>query len=378
MNLSDDLIFYKKHRQNQEISFLAIKVRGQSHYSFINYEYSNPFDDSSIVNLFKRDFGNQLIHPNQLLSIVKKTQYPHFLKEKPNGLIYLIKIEDDNQHHGMVTKWFPIGKINAKMSSSMKKIIDEYHLFLFIKNQYLSDHYGLSDREMNLMNRLFCSRTRKQMLIKERQKHWSMLVESQTNYLKTLKYKDLEILYHYTGRDSLIINQTCRQFLNSKITKCSKEMTINLKKIITILSVLSVAPQYGYGYRYLNFYRGLSFDPQLKIGDLTDLFKFNFNSASLDLDLTVNMFVPQNGSLFKLILPCDISFLCLHLISQYSHEDEMLLPPGLTFRVIDRQKQHNAHLKIDQIYYKVVLHDQVMLLDHLNQLHLLGKIWGFH
>jgi len=394
--MRDSLIFYSI--KDGKIFVLSGQIgTSRSKYTTFDYSYDNPVDDSSIVDIFNKELGNLIISPDKLLEIIKKTKYPHFIKHEQNGLTYIIKVDfvDNDTLNNILgqyqssyfrlystqlrwnaLKWFPLDEfdtIKSQMTVAMQSIITKYNLPQFLKNQTQIDFSKLTEQDYELISKIIKQKKEKLQKLAQLKEKWEKFVEAQAMHLKNYSYTQIVTLYEYTSSSAYEINVVLRNLLRfgkksySKVNfKELKNIHKNLKDAITILSIIETAPRYSeFAHNYLSVYRGLSFDPLLKIGQTTDIFKYNFNSTSLDIDVTANMFVPQGGSLFKIIITPDTLLLVMSIISHYSYEDEILLPPGLTFRVIDKKTYHNTYLNIDQTYYIVVLQNTTSYLDNL-------------
>lgn len=337
-----------------------------------------------MVDQLYKEFGNYFLHYDILLPIIKSTKYPHFYKVDENGGTYMIKINhiDDNiladiidnmnrsnSHKVTELKWFPAKSLmnqKSKLSDSMLHTINKHNILTFLINQHIINTNIDNMKhayQLNLIQKLWkyhkkITRDRELVLHK-----WAKFHDSQMTYFKTIPYDKIVILYNYTYDQYLNINKHLRHVLRFGFdlsTELLKKRAVAMVKYIsdarTIINIVVNAPTYSLmGCRYIKLYRGLSFDPKLNIGQSTSIFRYNLNSCSINKDTTANLFVPTGGSLFKLILPPDVRMLILHGLSHYSYEDEILLPPGATFRIIKKYVQYNKHLNVKQMHYVAVL-----------------------
>lgn len=359
----DHLIFYTI--LNQQIYFLLGKLRHNEKYNIINYRYTDPFDDSSIVELFKRDYQSTLINPNQLLTIINKTVYPNFMKLNTNGLIYLIKVNHINHPNSYLANpdsiwqqliWININNnldIRNQLEIKDRTLLDKFKIIPFIKNQYKVNYNLYSLKDLSFINQLMIKK-------KNKKTHKIILDQQLINYNQTIlahfknyQYTQMLSLYNYTTYCQTL-NQTLRSILDgSKIPNIPIELITNA---LNIIDIINQAPLYSqFDTHYLSLYRGISYDPHLNVGHVTDVFTNSLISTSLNVYIPSNSFVGANGSLFKLIIPSDLPMLPTKHISHHPYEDEILLLPGNTFRIIDKGWFFNDDLKINQVYYTMVL-----------------------
>jgi hypothetical protein len=360
----DYLIFYSYDDTRKKFAVLS----GES---FINYNYENPLDDSSIVDLFNAEFGGLLIDPFTLLGIIHKTTYPHFLKTFDNGLIYLINIPriDEQRLNDAFQKYRSRGlkkfQCDKLRWNELENTSQEFGNVVLNLDQFLENHYDcchasptLTPDQDSLITRLIRNRRNRKITKTKQQAIWSAFIDAQTQSLKQFEYEQIQIIYDYTIHGSTQFNAKIRELLRwgEMSPLVDSEISSHVDKAITIFNIIQSTAKYSdFDTHYVTVYRGLSFDPNLDLGQLTTVFKYNFNSTSLDFDIVANMFVPVNGSLFKIIIPAETPLLLSNIVSHYSYEEEVLLPPGLTFRVIKKSYRYNTHMKRNQIYYTVVL-----------------------
>jgi hypothetical protein len=69
------------------------------------------------------------------------------------------------------------------------------------------------------------------------------------------------------------------------------------------------------------------------------------------------LFTPVDGCFFKLIVPPNVPFLSIDKVSHFSYENEFLLPPGFTFRIIRKESYFNTYLQVNQVKYTGVMHN---------------------
>ena len=104
--MKDNLIFYSVYED--KIYILAGQIgTARSKYTFPDYPYQNPIDDSSVVDLYYKELGNLLIDIQNLLSIIKKTKFPNFVKNETDGLTYIIKVDyiDNDQLANLLNQY---------------------------------------------------------------------------------------------------------------------------------------------------------------------------------------------------------------------------------------------------------------------------------
>jgi hypothetical protein len=392
--MKDYLVFYSVVT-NSDDSQLEIQIlTGQlnnfkAKFSFLDYDYQDPFDDSTIVDDFNHEFGQLLIDSIHLLSIVQKTHYPYFAKAHDNGMIYFIKIEfrsdlklnkslsdyrslysrhSDGILRWNALKWFKLSELNSKtttkfLSPVTQNLIKTTHMVTFLNNQFKSPQIlsKYTKRNASRITSLLKKRKINQQKRIIQDGLWTQFISDQVKYFKNYHYHQLLDIYQYSTGTATKTNSLLRQILKDGFdprSNPSEEQTALLTSAINLIKIIEKAPKLEkHTPRLTQLYRGLSFDPNLQMGDLTDIFKFNLNSTSLEIDIAANLFTPNEGCLFKLILPPNAPFLSIDHVSHYSYENEFILPPGCTFRVINRQVRHNPYLVTDQVYYTAVLHN---------------------
>ncbi len=363
-------------------------------YSFFDYDYDDPFDDSSVVDRFSQELNQIIIDPMKLLIIINKTNYPNFLKTHQNGLIYLIqidKIDDPNLNRLLAEsrqnyrrqhldhfrwkslKWIKLNEINFEnLTPITHQICQIAQLKIFLSNQFQLHSkllkYSTSDAIQIKNIRQKCHKLTQ---IKHQQTQlWEQFCDLQLKSFKNYHYHQVLSLYEYTHQ-STDINQLLRSILTH--TQISSHLsTLNLKLLMDVINIIILienAPKYSqFSDQYLKLYRGLSFDPNLQIGDLTDIFQYQLNSTSIDFDIGANLFTPTTGCLFKLIISSDISCLSVSHLSKHSYESEFLLPPGCVFRIINKVTKYNQHLQINQIHYTATLQSYHSYLDDIQKI----------
>lgn len=381
----DNIIFYSMF--DNKIYFLFGKKLSTQKYETFKYDYFNPFDDSSIVPLFEKDFGNYLIPPDKLLLIIKKTYYPHFMKLNKNGLIYMIKIDyineiDINYHQSkkQSNKWSKLKWIDINDNGTMRDqvniadriLITNSNSIKFIKNQYNINYLLYSSKDFQIITNIMKKKKNKTIDNDIKNNHQIQHEQNLKKHFKKYQYHQMASLYTYTTyctymnellRCLLASKNNCNHNNKSLITLNNKE---HLQNAINILAIINQAPKYSiFNTHYLSLYRGISFDPCLVINQVTDVFKFSFVSTSSNIHIASNGFVPTGGALFKLIIPADTPMVATKLVSHHPYEDEILLPPGCSFRNIKKDTYYNTDLNTNQIYYTIVLHQ---LFDYSNVL----------
>lgn len=393
--MKDYLAFYSIDANNKINLLFGQSNRNSTTYGFFDYTYENPIDDSPIVNTFNREFGNLIITPEELLNIIKKTVYPHFLKYYDDGLIYLIRIDPLNENnlnrllddyrisysrsgHGRLRwlslKWVNIDDLpNYIIDTFTKSLIDKHNIIPFLKNQYNVNKSQFSQTDFSMIEKLVHKKKTKSLEKSILQNKWKAFVNAQMAYFKETDYNKIIILYNYTDSTAKKINKILRRILKfgektyeSALSKGLQNLLDYIDQALILIDLINNAPKYDqFGNNYLSLYRGLSFDPLLKFGDVTDIFKYNLNSTSLDFNMTANMFVPAQGSLFNLIIPPETPLLTVSNLSHYSYEDEVLLTPGLTFKVISVTEYYNKYLDMTQKFYVAILDNKVDLKQKL-------------
>lgn len=383
--MKDYILFYSKI--NNEIFFLFGIQNGHKKYSIIKYNYYNPFDDSSIVPLFNADFNHNLIDSQSLLAIIKSTSYPNFIKLNKDGLIYMIKINHikdtksylklNNNHYNLWTdlKWININNTQQLLyhiNNIDFNLIKEFNLSNFIHNQYKIDLLKFNEKNFQLFNKLFrakINRTNQNNYIKKNKYQYEQTL---LKYFKNYQYNQMVAIYDYTtysGDMNLLLRNILpptNDFNKILITANTKT---HINNAINIIKIINDAPSYSlFDTHYLSLYRGLSFDPIYHENQIIDIFKYSFVSTSSNIHVASNQFVPVNGALFKLIVPSNIPLIETRHVSHHSYEDEILLNPGHSFRVIKVDTWFNKDLKINQSYYTIALHNTDDNFDMLSKL----------
>ncbi len=391
--MKDYLIFYAVTDNpdgSPEIQILTGQLNNfKAKFSFLEYDYSDPFDDSSIVDDFNHEFGQLLIDSIQLLSIVQSTHYPYFVKTHDDGMIYFIKIDfrsDTKLNRSLsdyrslysrnfsgvlrwnALKWFKLSELTSEIGTKFlspitQKLIQSTNLVTFLSNQFKSPQIlsRYTKRNASLIAKLLKTRKLNQRKKALQTAQWTQFVDEQVKYFKNYHYHQLLDIYQYSTGTASKINTLLRQILKDGLDprrQFDEAQNVLLRSAINLIQIIEKAPKLEkHSDRLTQLYRGLSFDPNLKVGDLTDIFKFNLNSTSIEIDIAANLFTPTNGSFFKLIVPPNAPFLSIDQVSHYSYENEFILPPGCTFRVIDKKTYLNTSLKTDQVHYTVTLHN---------------------
>lgn len=372
--MKDNIIFYSIVASKTYFLF-GLKFK-QKKYSIIEYDYNNPIDDSSIVPLFGKDFSPFLIKQTELLSIIKKTVYPNFMKLNDNGLTYLIKINHindtniylnqfkQNNHKWSQLKWIDIDDyINMRdiVDIQSREIINKYKIIPFIKNQYKVNTLLYTQQDFDLINNLINNKQKQKQIKLNKDNNTSSYEKALLTHFKNYQYNQMLSIYNYTTYCTSM-NELMRYILTPDNTINNSKLMCNnnkehIRNAINIINIINNAPKYdAFDSHYICLYRGLSFNPELINGQITDIFKYSFISTSWNIHIASNAFVPNGGALFKIIILADTPLLATKQISHHPYEDEILLPPGLEFRVIKVDKSFNKDLQRIQPYYTLVLH----------------------
>lgn len=99
----------------------------------------------------------------------------------------------------------------------------------------------------------------------------------------------------------------------------------------------------------------------LKVGDLVDMFKMGFNSASLTASIAY-LFAGPACCVFMLYLPAGVKGIYVGKQSEMMHEDEFILGPGPSFRVFQFPDETfplklNVSKKGDKNLYRMACND---------------------
>ena len=196
-------------------------------------------------------------------------------------------------------------------------------------------------------------------------KYINQLLNEHTAYIKTLKPEYIEAIQQYTGTMSTPINNYLRGE-NDPMNPLHPSSEQQIKKYINdINQALNNAPPTT---QDIVVYRGMKFDNlakfhNLKVGQLIDIFRDNFNSCSFDL--TVSSGVAFTGSqccVFILHLPAGVKGLYVKQASLHQSEDEFILAPGPLFRVMKFKHEKNPQMglvptKPNLRYYRLYCED---------------------